>query len=227
MPLKEAAGNMYPWVTHVHTHLGGECPHKCTYCYVDSRRFGRPPRYAGPRRLLEEELTVDYGSGRVIFIEHMNDLFAGETPYRWVLLILKHCREFPANHYVFQTKNPWGFYPFENCLPPRRIVGTTIETNRAVAVSTAPAPIDRLKGMLRFACPKFVTIEPIMDFDIDTLVSWMVLIHPVFVNIGADSQGHKLPEPPPDKIRALIAELKARRIEVREKPNLQRLFARC
>lgn len=31
MSLKKSTGNMYPWVTHTHTHLGGECSHKCVF----------------------------------------------------------------------------------------------------------------------------------------------------------------------------------------------------
>jgi hypothetical protein len=33
MPLKKSEGNMYPWVTHTHSHLAGACPHECK-CYV-------------------------------------------------------------------------------------------------------------------------------------------------------------------------------------------------
>ncbi|MBE9572966.1 MAG: hypothetical protein IMF11_20265 [Proteobacteria bacterium] len=44
-----------------------------------------------------------------------------------------------------------------------------------------------------------------------------------FVSIGADSRGHKLPEPPADKILTLIEELK-RFTEVKIKPNLNRLI---
>ena len=66
MPLKKASGNMYTWVTHIHTHLGGECDHRCRYCYVKSGRAKNAPRYQGPTRLLEQELTVNYGVGEKI-----------------------------------------------------------------------------------------------------------------------------------------------------------------
>ncbi len=68
MPLKKSSGNMYPWVTHTHNHLGGECPHRCSYCYVDNPRFGRPARYTGPVRVIPDEFKVRYGTGRTIFI---------------------------------------------------------------------------------------------------------------------------------------------------------------
>ena len=34
MGLTKSKGNMYPWVTHTHANLGGECPHKCRYCIL-------------------------------------------------------------------------------------------------------------------------------------------------------------------------------------------------
>lgn len=220
---------MYPWVTHTHNHLGGECQHRCTYCYVDSPRFGRPDRYSGPIRLIEEELSVNYGCGRTIFIECMNDLFAEDVPELFVRKILLHCRNFLGNTYVFQTKNPWGFYDYVNELPIGSLIGTTIETNRSTSrVSAAPIPAMRCAAMCSPALrlfQRFVTIEPILSFDLDELVEWIVNIAPEFVNIGADSKNHGLPEPTGAEVTALIAALKDRGITVREKQNLKRLLA--
>ena len=70
MPLNKSKGNMYKFVSHTHSHLGGECPHKCIYCYVDSFRH-RVPKYQGELRLIEKELEVNYGKGKAIFIEHV------------------------------------------------------------------------------------------------------------------------------------------------------------
>jgi hypothetical protein len=70
---------------------------------------------------------------------------------------------------------------------------------------------------------KFVTIEPIMDFDVDILTQWVDDIKPEFVNIGADSKNHNLPEPSWDKVDELIGNLKTLGIEIREKSNLDRL----
>lgn len=46
---------------------------------------------------------------------------------------------------------------------------------------------------------------------------------PEWVNIGADSKGHGLPEPSGDKIIKLIDNLKSQDIDVRIKSNLKRL----
>jgi len=223
--IKKSVGNMYPWVTHTHCHLGGECPHKCVYCYVDHFPFGRPAKYQGPLRITEKELSVKYGSGKTIFIENCNDLFAEAVPYEFISKIISHCCEHPMNTYVFQTKNPKRFECFIRDLPGERILGTTIETNRHyLGWSSAPDPIERARAMNMIQARKFITIEPIMNFDVDILTSWIDLIRPEFVNIGADSKGHNLPEPSADKVSSLIKNLKGCGIEIREKHNLHRLL---
>jgi len=221
MSLKKSKGNMYPWVTHMHCHLGGECSHKCV------TRFGRPERYNGPLRLIEEEFKVKYGSGKIIFMEHRNDLFAEDVPDVFIHQIINHCRMYPANFYVFQTKNPARYLTTGRLIPLNSILGTTIETNRIMLdISQAPCPTVRMLAMEKLEARKFVTIEPIMDFDVDILVNWIARIKPEFVNIGADSKGHNLPEPSWEKVEALINGITKMGIEIREKHNLQRLMVK-
>ena len=112
MPLKKSVGNMYPWVSHVHTHLGGECPHKCLYCYVDNPRWGRPARYQGALRLIEKEFSVDYGEGKTIFIENCNDLFAREVLDDYIRRIMWHCHRYPLNTMYFRQKTQKDLRPF-------------------------------------------------------------------------------------------------------------------
>jgi DNA repair photolyase len=213
---------MYPWVTHTHSHLGGRCSHECVYCYVDNPRMGRPEKYQGPIRLIEKEFTVKYNTGKTIFIEHCNDLFAKEVPNEFIDRIIHHCKEFPLNFYVFQSKNPrrlldWAF-------PKGTILGTTIETNRDMPeIGKAPRPRERAEAMINISGRKFVTIEPVLDFDVDILAGWIAEIRPEFLNLGADSKGHGLPEPTVEKIMALVDKLHEYGIELREKHNLQRL----
>lgn len=212
------------WVTHTHTHLGGQCPHLCKYCYVDNPRFGRPLRYQGPIRPIMQEFNVKYGSDKTVFIENCNDLFAEAIPATFIHMILAHCAQWPDNTYVFQTKNPARYQSFLEFIPHDSILGTTIETNRDTsAISNAPQPIVRYQAMILLETRKFVTIEPVLDFDVVTLAKWILLINPQFVNIGADSKDHGLPEPSIEKVDQLIAFLKTNGIEIREKHNLNRL----
>ncbi|MCL4417500.1 MAG: hypothetical protein M1365_12550 [Actinobacteria bacterium] len=223
---------MYDWVTHVHSHLAGECPHKCSYCYVQKiRRTGE--KYKGNLRLIESELDVNYGSGKVIFIEHMNDLFAyhegiKDISQEWIIDILTHCRKYPGNKYVFQTKNPCRVHLFYKQLPHNCMIGTTIETNfDEYWISAAPNPFVRylaIKKLREEGYPVFVTIEPIVDFDVDVLSEWIIDIKPEFINIGADSKGCKLPEPTPGKILKFIDILKENGINIKKKTNLERIL---
>ena len=224
MPLKPSKGNMYDWVTHTHSHLGGKCPHDCVYCYVDNPRFGRHPKYQGKIRLIRHEFDVKYGAGKAIFVENCNDMFAQNIPHFFILKILEHCNKFKDNVYVFQTKNPSRYLDYLNHLPPRSMLGTTIETNRDMTnVSTAPHPQERSKAMAKIFLRKFVTIEPVLDFDVNEFASMIIQIRPSFVNIGADSKNHGLKEPTWEKIDALIKALSDAGIEIKEKHNLDRL----
>ena len=224
MALVKSKGNMYSWVTHTHSHLGGQCSHGCIYCYVDNKRFGRPEKYKGPLRLLENEFSVKYGNGKTIFMEHCNDLFAGDVPDVMIIKIIKHALEWPGNTYVWQTKNPFRFLSVDGLLPDKSIFGTTIETNRIIpGISNAPNPEERMMAMIGIRGRKFVTIEPVLDFDVDVLAEWIARINPEFLNLGADSKSNNLPEPTVEKIMALVSKLKEYGIELREKHNLQRL----
>ena len=226
MSLKKSKGNMYDWVTHMHSHLGGECPHRCKYCYVQRNRFGVSPRYKGVLRFFINELEVDYGEGKTIFIEHMNDMFAENMNEYDIQRILSHCRKYQKNHYVFQTKNPERAYKFITLFPIHYMIGTTIESDIEYKnISEAPKPIDRYKGLRVFPSKTFVTIEPILDFNVDILAYWLKVIQPEFVNIGADSKRCGLPEPSKEKLQQLINTLNKNHIVIKKKTNLKRLLA--
>lgn len=218
MPLVESKGNMYTWVTHTWSPVGGECCHNCSYCYVG--RWGKKP----PLNIKEKMLNDDLGNGNVIFVVSGGDLFAKNVPSEWIFKVLAHCRKFD-NAYLFQSKNPIRFLDFLEYIP-RSIFCTTIETNRVYypEMGNTPSPRDRAVAMdLLDGFDRYVTIEPIMDFDLTELVDIINLCHPIQVNIGADSGNNHLPEPSKDKILALIEELKKFTV-IDQKRNLARLL---
>ena len=225
MPLKKSAGNMYDWVTNTHSHLAGECPHKCSYCYVQTNPRGVSARYKGLPRLIIEELKVNYGEGKTIFIEHMNDLFAKEIPLEWIAMITDHCKKYPKNNYVFQTKNPENAYILKQCLPHTIMIGTTIETDvPANELSKAPYPSSRFIGIKNFkqdGFHTFITVEPIVKFS-SFFAPLIIDAKPDFVNIGADSKGCNLPEPTKEDILKLIKDLTDGGVTIRKKINLKR-----
>lgn len=231
MSLKKSKGNMYDWVSHTHSHLIGKCPHECGYCYVQAmaKRFPEMhKRYSGEEITIDEsELDINYGKGKLIFIEHMNDLFADAVDGGIIDAILCHCREYPDSQYVLQTKNPCRYIDFRYQIPKGTICGTTIESNRFHEImGKAPIPLKRILGISKIRSAgfeTFITIEPILDFDVEEFACMIELAMPSFVNIGADSKGHGLNEPSYEKIMKLYDEICKLGVEVRKKINLERL----
>lgn len=223
MGLNKSKGNMYPWITHTWNPLGGECPHKCSYC--STNKLMRYPaikeKYTGKQRFIKKELTTDLGSGNIIFVCAQNDLFAGfnDITYDEVYDIIAYLNKFD-NTYLLQTKNPFGTNGF--IFPEKTIFCTTIETNRwyPEIMKNCPTPIDRA-----FSMPEnsYITIEPIMDFNLIDFVAILKATHPKQINIGADSGNNNLPEPPKEKILQLMNELEKFTI-VKQKKNLKRLL---
>lgn len=222
MSLNIAKGNMYPWITHTWNTVKGECPHGCTYCYM--KRWGKQrPVYFDKR-----EMKTDLGEDNFIFVGSSCDLFAEAIPHDWIADTLTKCNWYDSR-FLFQSKNParMGCYLTDDWLGHDRInVCTTIETNRYLPeiMGLSPRPEARAEAM-RFlsAFPRYVTIEPILAFDLGPLVELLKRCEPIQVNIGADSGGNHLPEPSRGQVLELIKELgKFTRVE--QKANLPRLL---
>ena len=232
--LKKSDGNMYDWVTHTHSHLAGECGHKCKYCYVQ-RMGDRFPalkaKYSGPVRIIEGSLSVRYGTGNTIFVDHMNDLFADNVPVDMIYAVLEHCKQWPGNTYVFQTKNPARAFELAGSLPEKSIIGTTVESNEWYPdITDAPHPLDRIDALfgikVAWKFKTFITIEPVIDFNLKAFLVELRSARPDFINIGSDSKKSGLPEPSAQKLVALIEGIKDAGIEIRQKHNLKRLLTK-
>jgi len=148
----------------------------------------------------------------------MGDLFGRWVPREWIERVLRHVERYPRTTFLFLTKNPARYLEFR--FPPNAILGATMETNRdelAERVSRAPPPSERFRAMVELEHHwKFVSIEPILDFDLEVLVAWMRRIGPRLIYVGYDNYGSRLPEPPLEKTLRLIERLR-RFTEVREK----------
>jgi protein gp37 len=182
-------------------------------------------KHAGPIRIIAKELLVNYGTGRRIFCEHCNDLFAAAIPDEYIRRILAHCCRYPDNMYLFHSKNPARYADYLDVMPPDFVLGTTAETNRSTAgISLAPAPMDRLVAMGGLPGRKLVTVEPILEFDLEPFVTAIVQSKPDHVIVGADSKFRGMKEPTRLDVIGLLDALRAAGLDVREKPNLARLL---
>jgi len=219
MSMNESKGNMYDFVTHTWNTVKGECPHGCTYCYM--KRWGKQRAVYFDKR----EMKTDLGEGNFIFVGSSCDLFANAIPFEWISKTLEKCRWAEKNQYLFQSKNPARIRTCDDSFPGKTIVCTTIETNRIYScMAHAPSPSFRAAGMETIRFPRYITIEPILDFDLEPLVELVKRCEPVQVNIGADSGRNGLPEPTAFQVAALIDEL-SKFTTIARKTNLSRLLA--
>ena len=222
MPLNKSTGNMYDFITHTWNTIKGECPHGCSYCYM--KRWGKQPAL----HFDEKELKTDLGKNNFIFVGSSCDMFAEKVPFDCVYKTLEHCKKHTENEYLLQTKNTDKLAMFFQMLNDYFSLCTTLETNRTyrAIMNNSPFIIDRVLNFARIPLErKYITIEPIMDFDLKEFVEMIKHCNPRQVNIGADSS-HKrnnLPEPPRGKILDLIAELETF-TKVVQKKNLKRLL---
>ena len=201
------------------------CKFNCSYCYAPEiyKRFSRCEQCkAFIPHFHPERLQQKFKAGETVFVCSMGDisfmLNKGEQ-----IDILNVIRKYSDTTFLLQTKDPryylkllhWGSFP-ENI-----VIGTTIETNRVIIgkqpyshYSKAPYPDERFKCMGVYVnLWKYITIEPIMEFDLNILVKWMKVIAPEFVYVGYlnplwKAKKLELPEPPLQKTRKLIEELK-------------------
>lgn len=215
--------NMYQFCQATWNAIKGVCDHKCQYCYMVPiwERANNTKVH-----LDEKEFKVGLGKGQIIFVGSSTDMFADNIPAEWIDKVLDHCKEFYMNTYIFQSKNPKRFLTHR--FPQKTIFGTTIETNRQELInqfSKAPSVAERSKEMsLLVDQRKMITIEPIMDFDLQPMVDLCKQVNPEFINIGANSRYDiKLPEPSKNKVLDLIA-LLSDFTTVNKKDNLARIL---
>lgn len=207
------------------------CRHECSYCNARKAaetRFRHISRYRNGfvPHLVAKEFERRFRPGQFIFVAYMGDIaFATMEQF---LRILARIRQFPETHFLIQTKNPKQLFDWREdwgiTLPPNVYIGTTIETNRDYWLTKAPPPIERFRYLAGYPHNfKFLSIEPIMDFDLEELSQWVKLIQLNIVEVGADNYHNHLPEPPWAKVEALLEALREISCTVVEKPGLERL----
>jgi hypothetical protein len=250
MSLTKAKGNMYEWCSHTHSYLTGKCPHGCKYCYVQAMCARFPNmrrRYSGPLAVDRKQLNVSYDSPAirkyaverglprpVIFIEHLNDLFAEGVPDTDIYDVINHCWDYIENGYVFQSKNPARVMQYAELLPAGSMIGTTAESDYVPQetydlVHAPPPPMERLRGLmhLRVRCEldTFATVEPVLKMrHPEAFAAAIEQAGPSFVNVGADSKGKGLVEPTREELVRFLTALDRLGVKVKRKTNLERLM---
>ena len=195
-------GNMYDFVTHTWNVIKGRCSHNCSYCYMKKWK-------QNSLHFDSKEFLTDLGSNNFIFVgsgtNNINPI--------WVTRVLDYCNGF-NNKYLFQSKDPANILRhIDHPVFQKSVVCTTIESNRFYpsVMGKAPAIEERVSAMEKISdkgITTFVTCEPIMDFDVDDLTSFVLRCHPQQVNIGRNSWSEvSIPEPTNEKVAEFISKL--------------------
>ena len=205
------------------------CLHNCSYCWarrLAETKLSNIERYRDgfKPKLVEYELRKRFKS-KYVFACDMADLFGDWVPREWITKVIDAIRESPSSNFLFLSKNPGRYHEFLGLFPQNVVLGSTIETNRQYQVSSAPLAVERYKAMASLPFGhKLVSVEPVMDFDLDVFVQWIKDINPVQVHVGYDNYRNRLPEPSLSKTRQLMDQLgvftKVKTLTLREPKNV-------
>jgi hypothetical protein len=205
------------------------CKHECIYCISSFQRQLKRQKqrcvqcYNFDIHTHANRLTTSLprtSSNQYIFTCSNGDIAFCSTVY--LDKILSRIRQYPNSTFLMQTKDPSNAF-FRNGIqvqfPENVILGITLETNRDnlygmdYAISKAPLPSQRYKDFLKVVHPrKMVTIEPIIDFDMDVMMNWINNINPNMIWIGYDSKNNYLPEPELSQVNELQQRLSQNRL---------------
>ena len=168
----------------------GNCQSCCTFTpHAHPERLGRPLRNTGFMQF--------------IFTCSSGDIASCPTDYlKKIVAVMRKHRD---KTFLLQTKDPKTFHRVT--FPQNVVLGITLETNRDAlsrAVSNAPVPSERYEAFKDLKHKrKMLTLEPVMEFDLDTMLRWIGHIHPCMVWLGYDSKHTGLPEPNLAKVQEL------------------------
>jgi DNA repair photolyase len=205
---------MFSIVTGTWNPISG-CLFNCNYCWARDlalTKLKNSKRYSeGFRpRLNETEFKAKFSNGELIFVSDMGDMFADFVSFEWIKQVFDHVRKFPEADFLFMTKNPNRYLELFPYIPENTILGVTIETTndeimQTDKVSNAPLPSQRYLAMKALDWKrKIVSIEPIIDFDLDLFTNWIEEINPFLVYVGYDNYCHDLREPELKKTNELM-----------------------
>ncbi len=156
-----------------------------------------------PERL--EQPLPKTGYMEFIFVCPFSDISFCETEY--LQKIVDRIRKEKDKTFLVHSKDPLIFNTV--FWPDNVILGTTIETDVAYDnLSSAPTPLIRYSDFLTVEhSRKMVIIEPVVEFNLEILLFWIVQIKPVMVWLGYDTNKNNLPEPPLSEVKRLHWEL--------------------
>lgn len=180
---------------------------------------------SSPCGIVSEWKLSSIPSAQTVFVCGFADMSFCDPQFTFKIIeaINKHNTRCPDKVYYLQSKKPVYFEEFLQDIPDNVFLLTTLETNRDIGYgkhSNAPPPSERYRQFLNLTYPrKVITIEPLMDFDVEVFPQWIVDLAPQYVWLGYNSRPKtiQLPEPSPGKLRELVAALASAGVPIRPK----------
>jgi len=210
------------------------CNFDCLYCEPSfKRQLKRVARNIGCHDCYDyvphyhPERLNKIPSAPIIFVFGTGEIYFYDSSYvRKTFSAIDNHKPRMKKIYYFQSKNPVCFNQYLDWFKENQdkvILLTTLETNkRYTGITKAPPPDIRFKDFYDLDYSrKVVTIEPVMDFNFETFLMWMLLLRNQgtleYVWYGYDSKNCGLPEPSIIKSQLFVNTLIKKGIEVRGK----------
>ena len=227
------SGNMYASAKTWNPFVG--CRFACTYCRPSFQAQAKRQKQNCKTCYLYEphehpERLAKIPSAPIVFVCGSGDISFAAPEYRLAIAratadhaLRRGLRGLEPLEYYFQSKRPACFASILDALPQSAVLVTTLETNRGAGyaeISQAPDPITRFKQFCDLRWPrKVLTLEPLLDFDVQPFADMIAHAEPLYVWLGLNSRPKQvqLPEPSPEKIHELVRILAGAGIEVRFK----------
>ena len=203
------------------------CGYGCIYCKPS---FQKVVAWSGRLRDCQEcqtfephehpERLVRIQSDNTVFVCGDGDITFASKEFMERVFEAMRRDEKKGRRWLVQSKNPSCLNQYLSLLPENTYLLTTLETNRNDAYekySKSPKPSVRCHDFLDLNWDKkIVTIEPIMDFDLDIFSSWLISIKPkaVFIGYNSHPKAVPLPEPSWDMVLSLWRILRRNGIRV-------------
>lgn len=226
MTLNHAKGRMFKSVGWTWNPIAG-CTHDCKYCWAKSLndRWGKSFEPQLREHFFKDKMPND---GSWIFVGSMGDVFCFGVPSKWIMKIINYIERCEAdNRFLLQTKNPFRFHAFFqelDAVKDKIILGTTVETTYETPWSRAPPTYQRIVDLGFFRNSEFDTflsLEPLADFNLNDMMTWMLHVEPLAVEIGTVNYCDIPKKPKDEKIMTLVEFLKDVKIDYILKENLQ------
>ena len=207
------------------------CDHFCPYCWFFNKmlpKLSHTPKYAnGGKPTVHWEL-VHKGPPNCpeknIFVVDMGDLFCGGFRTGDIIEVLDSCHKTTlVKSFMLLTKNPARYLEILSRRPDfamdhRFVFGATIETTnhrsgifKEQLAPNAPDPSYRADAMIELRqkfqeIRTFLSLEPIMDFDLIQMRDWVEKIRPERTYVGYDNYHYlsRHVEPELEKVNRLI-----------------------